>query len=345
MHRRHFLTSAASVALAGTRALRAADPTRRLPLGFLGATHSHAPAKLELALRSPDWEVVGVCDPSPAGQKTAERLGARLVSEDELFSRARVIAVESDVRDQTSLGLRALRAGKHVHLEKPGAAKLGDAQALVALAREKGLLLQSGYMWRYHPGFQAIFEAVRAGWLGEVFLVRGHISNLLAPARRPEWAEFAGGSMYELGSHLIDATVRLLGRPKNVIPFLGRHGRFEDSLRDNNVAVLEYERTRAVIFNTALQGGATPPRSFEVLGTKGTATLAPIEPGKLVLDLAEAAGPHRKGAQEFTYPAYRRYVGDFLELAAAVRGERTLQVSLEGELLTAEIVLRASGMT
>ena len=28
-------------------------------------------------------------------------------------------------------------------------------------------------MWRYHPGFRALFEAVRSGWLGEVHLVRG----------------------------------------------------------------------------------------------------------------------------------------------------------------------------
>ena len=213
-----------------------------------------------------------------------------------------------------------------------------------SLAREKQLLLQTGFMWRYNPGFVAIFDAVRQGWLGDVFLVRGYVSNNVPPARRPEWAEFAGGSMFELGSHLVDATVRLLGRPKAISPFLRRHGRFEDALKDNNVAVLEYERATAVLMNTALQGGATPPRSFEVLGTLGTATLAPLEPPTLTVDLANAAGPHTRGVQKVPLPPYQRYVDDFKELAAAARGERSLTASLDDELLVAETVLRVSEM-
>lgn len=150
--------------------------------------------------------------------------------------------------------------------------------------------------------------------------------------------------MFELGSHLVDATVRLLGKPKAVTPFLRHHGKFEDSLMDNNVAVLEYERANAVLVNTALQVGAAPQRSFEVLGTRGTAILQPIEPPTLTMELAEAVGPYKKGAQPVPLPAYQRYESDFAELAAAVRGERGLSVSLDEELLSAETVLRAGGM-
>jgi predicted dehydrogenase len=144
---------------------------------------------------------------------------------------------------------------------------------------------------------------------------------------------------------LIDAAVRVLGRPKTITPFVARHGKFDDTLRDNNLAVLEFDRARAVLFNTALQAGSTPQRSFEVLGTKGTATLAPIEPGKLIFNLTDAAGPYKKGSQEISFPAYKRYVDDFTELAAAVRGEQPLTVSLDEELLVAETVLRACGMS
>src|SRR5262249_27672451 len=157
------------------------------------------------------------------------KLGVNPISQDELFRQAQVIAVESDIRDHVSHAMLALQAGKHVHLEKPPAAKLADAQALIKLAREQKRLLQTGFMWRYNPGFTTIFEAVRQGWLGDVFLVRGHISNNLPAARRVEWSEFSGGSMFELGSHLVDATVRLLGKPKAVTPFARHHGNFEDS--------------------------------------------------------------------------------------------------------------------
>lgn len=73
--------------------------------------------------------------------------------------------------------------------------------------------------------------------------------------------------------------------------------------------------------------------------------LAPIGPGKRTFNLTDAAGPHKKGPQEISFPAYKRYVDDFTELAAAVRGEQPLTVSLDGELLVVETVLRACGMS
>ncbi len=346
MNRRQFLalTSTALATRPSTLPAAAAPAKSRIPIGFFGATHSHAAAKIKQAMASPDWEFVGVYESSAAGRQACEKLGAKLISQDELFQRARVVAVESDARDRAGHALLALKAGKHVHLEKPPAMTLADMQSVVAVAREKKLLLQTGFMWRHNPGFQALFEAVHQGWLGDVFLVRGFISNNLSAASRLEWGEYPGGSMFELGSHLVDATVRLLGKPKAITPFVRHHGSFNDSLKDNNVAVLEYDRATAVLINTALQSGATPQRSFEVLGTNGSATLQPIEAPTLTIDLAKPAGPYRKGSQAIPMPVYRRYEADLAELAAAVRGERSLSVSLADELLVGEAILRCSDM-
>lgn len=348
MNRREFLQTSlrSATVVALPAALPGAESAKkpRIPIGFFGATYSHGPEKIKLIMNSADWEFVGVYEGSEAGRQTCAKLGAKLISREELFQHARVVAVESDVRDHAPHALLALTAGKHVHLEKPPATKLTDLRAVVALAREKKLLLQTGFMWRYNPGFVALFEAVRKGWLGDVFLVRGFISNNLTADRRKEWAEFPGGSIFDLGSHLVDAMVRLLGKPKSVTPFVRHHGKFEDALNDNNVAVLEFDRATATIFNTALHAAGTPKRSFEVLGTKGTALLQPIEPPMLTLDLVAAAGPYQRGVQSVPMPAYQRYEGDFVELAAAVRGEKALTASLDEELLVAETVLRASAM-
>lgn len=348
MIRRHFLRATAAAA-AVTSPLSdqlgaGAEPKARIPIGFLGSTYSHGPDKIKLSLSSPDWELVGVCEPTAAGRAVCEKLGAALISQDDLFQRAQVVAVESDVRDHAAHGLLALQAGRHVHLEKPPATRLDDLREVVAAARERHRLLQVGFMWRYHPGFQAIRHAVRQGWLGEVTHVRGFVASRVPAERRREWAEFKGGAMFELGCHLVDATVRLLGRPTSVSPILRRHGRFDDTLMDNNVVVLEYNRATAVLTNTALQAGSTPQRSFEVMGRNGTATLMPLEPPTLRFDLVAAAGPYAKGPQKVPLPDYHRYVGDFAELAAAVRGETPLATSLDEEELVGETVLRAAGM-
>ncbi len=348
MNRRQFVRAglAGAVAAAAPAATtQAAEPSSppRLRLGFLGTGYSHGPAKLRIAQASPDWELVGAWEPTPSGRKVCGELGVPLLSRDDVLARSEVIAVESEIRDHAPLARLALAAGRHVHLEKPPALRFADVEELAGLARAGNLRLQTGFMWRYHPGFRAIREAVERGWLGEVFLVRGHISNHLPPALRTEWAAFPGGAMFELGSHLVDATVRLLGRPRKVTPFLRRQGRRDDALQDNNVAVLEYDRATAVLVNTALQASGGPVRSFEVLGTGGSAVLAPIEPGELILDLAAPAGPYARGRQVVPLPPYRRHEDDLAELAAAVRGERPLTVDLDTELRVAETLFRICG--
>lgn len=345
MNRRHFLIATGTALTGLPVAMRAADaPAKpRIRVGFLGASYSHAADKLKFILASPDWDLTGVWDETTAGRETCGKLGARRVTQAEVLERSEVVFVESDIRDHGTHALLALRAGKHVHLEKPPATTLAEMRELVALARAQKRLLQTGYMWRHHPGFGAILDAARQGWLGDVFMVRGHIANNLAAARRPDWAEFKGGGMFEQGSHLVDPIVRLLGRPKTVTPFMRHHGAFADKLNDNNAAVLEFDRALAVLTNSTLQSVTTPARSFEVLGTNGSAVLQPIEPPGLKFEFAQAAGPYAAGGQ--TVPLkYQRYEGDFAELAAAVRGERALAVDLDTELLVQETLLRVCGM-
>jgi predicted dehydrogenase len=350
LNRREFLATAgltaAAVGLGSAPALdgETPGPKRRIRIGFLGATHSHAPGKLDVIQASPEFELVGACEESPPAKQSFEKQGAKIIPQEELLAHSEVVAVESAVRDHARHALLALKAGKHVHLEKPPATTLLELQEMITLAREKNVLLQTGYMWRYHPGFQKIFEAVRQGWLGDIFMVRAAISNKLALARRPEWGEFKGGALFELGSHLLDAIVRLLGRPNKVTPFLRRHGKAADDFKDNNVAVFEYDHALAVLTNTALQEAKLGQRSFEVLGSNGTAMLRPIEPPILEIELVNAAGPYNKGKQPVTLPTYRRYEADFAALAAAVRGNRPLPVTSEQELAVQETLLKASEM-
>jgi len=346
MNRRQFLSFAAvgATVLASARPLRADARPRRIKAGFLGGAHSHAAEKWRLVRESADYELVGMAEESAGVRARFEKQGARFLSVDALLEACDVVLVESAVADHARHAQQALAAGKHVHLEKPPADNLADLEALVRLARQKNLMLQVGYMWRYHPGFGAIFEAVQRGWLGQVYLVRGMIGTELSAERRPEWAQFKGGGLFELGSHLIDALIRLMGEPVSVTSLLRGHGGFADALMDNSVAVFEFPKAIGMIVNSTLQPNAGRHRVFEVFGTNGSATLQPIEPPTLQIDLAKAAGPYKAGLQTVPLPKYERYVGDLAELAAAVRGERPLNVTLDEELRVQKWLLKACGM-
>lgn len=346
MNRRQFLgtATAATAAWAAVRPTVAAQPRARLKVGFLGGAHSHAAEKWRLVQASPDYELIGMAETSPSVRAAYEGRGARFLEPEALVAQSDVVFVESAVADHAQHALLALRARKHVHVEKPPADNLAEVEEMVRLARQHRVGMQVGYMWRYHPGFAAIFQAVRQGWLGQVYLVRGMISSLISADRRPEWALFKGGGMFELGSHLIDALIRLLGEPKGVTTSLRRHGDFSDELMDNNVAVFEFAKATGLIVNSVLQPNAGRQRVFEVFGSNGSATLRPIEPPTLELELVRAAGPYRAGLQTVPLPAYDRYVGDIADLAACIRGERVPPVTLDEEVRVQRWLLRASGM-
>jgi predicted dehydrogenase len=344
--RRAFVAGAGAVTLlSAVRGRAADDPPRagRIKIGFLGASHSHADAKLKLALKSPDYEVTGVWDESPQVVERCVKAGAKSLTQDEVLAQSTVVAVESAVRDHARLAKLALNAGKHVHLEKPPATTMAELRELVALAREKKLLLQTGYQWRHHPGINACLEAARQGWLGQVFLARATINNQLAAAQRPVWNEFKGGVMFELGGHVVDPIIRLFGKPARVTPFLRTHGG-EDDFKDNTLAVFEFPKAMAVVFSATLHGGAGEQRCFELCGSQGTALVKPIEPPTLQIDLTKEAGPYKKGRTTKSWPEWGRYAGDLVELAKAVRGETALSVTLDDELTVHEALLQASAM-
>jgi len=337
MQRRLFLAAAA--------ASSAHAAPRRVRIAFLGGSHSHGFAKARIVSESPDWDLAGVCEEDPGLRRKYEEARIPLISAaDALAAGVEVVAIESAVKDHYSQCRAALEARKHVHVEKPPADTMEGMRELVKLAGRHGRLLQSGYMWRYHPGVNRVIEAVRQGWLGDVYLVRGVIDTAVGPEARLQNAAFRGGMMFELGSHMIDSIVRMMGRPDRVTPFLKRTGASADTLADNTLAVFEYPRALAMVQSATPRLNSGSHRRLEVCGTRGNAIIQPMEPPRLTIELAEAAGPYQKGVQSVTLPPYQRYVDDLRELAAAVRGEGKLTVSLEGELLVQETLLRACGV-
>src|SRR5688500_16150923 len=142
MNRRSFLSSLGAVACANS--LLAADAPRRIKTGFLGASHSHAKGKIGIVESHPMLELVGAAEDSETIRKAYPKM--TWMSRDNLLRSCDLVFVESGVRDHGRDALEALRAGRHVHAEKPASTTLGEMTEMVRLARERNLLLQSGYM-------------------------------------------------------------------------------------------------------------------------------------------------------------------------------------------------------
>ena len=138
--------------------------------------------------------------------------------------------------------------------------------------------------------------------------------------------------------------VELLGRPKKVQSWLRHDTSIPDKLADNNLAVLEYDKALALIMQSARMSGSGDHRSFEVIGTDGTFMVwAESKPPRMRVHMRKAQGPYKAGWQQIDLPPQPRFIGDFKELARALKSGQPLKHSYDHELMLHETLLRASG--
>jgi len=322
----------------------------RIPCGILGIDHAHANGKLDVLRKSDEFELVAVCEPDDAirERRARERRfeDVRWVSQEELLGDDAVamVAVECDTPRLLELGRAAIDAGKHIHLDKPPGTSLSEFRALLDEAERRGLIVQMGYMFRYNTGFDFVRRAVSKGWLGELHYIHASICTNLGSAKRRGLSDHPGGMMLELGCHLMDMIVLLLGAPTKVAPFLRHDAEADDALNDNTVAVLEFGDAMAVVESAAMEAEPFPHRRFKVCGSRGTAILEPLEPPGIQLCLLQDQADFKRGWQTIEVDHVPRYVRDFQELARCLRGEMDFPYPKSHDFDVQRAVLRACGV-
>lgn len=358
MQRRTFIktngAAAAAVAVGAVSVVRAQDGDPRIRVGQIGTRHAHAAGKMATLRKFADhYEVVGIVEPDdgrwasvkdqPAYAGLARLTEAQLLASEGL----RAVAVETTVAELVPTAMRCVQAGMHVHLDKPGGSSLDEFKALLTAAERKGLVIQMGYMLRYNPAVQFCRRAVKEGMLGSVFEVHAVMSKTIGDRERAGLAAFSGGAMFELGCHLIDSVVAMLGKPDKVTPFLRRTraGRSGDTLADNCLAVLEFPGATATVRTALMEVEGQQRRQFTVCGDGGTVDIRPLEPPRMRLALPESRGAFVRGYQDVALPEPGgRYDGEFIDLAAIIRGEKSPDFDYQHDLAVQETILRASGM-
>ncbi|MFA9461751.1 Gfo/Idh/MocA family protein [Thiohalorhabdus sp. Cl-TMA] len=108
-------------------------------------------------------ELVGVFDPdSDRAADVAGEIGCRSYGDlNALLAEVDAVTVAAPTEVHRELGVAALEAGVHVLMEKPLAATLEEADALLEAADRSGRVLQVGHLLRFHPGVRRIAEH---GW-------------------------------------------------------------------------------------------------------------------------------------------------------------------------------------
>ena len=191
--------------------------------GFWGRNHARVFKELE------ETELLAVCDINAERAKNAaKQFGVKAyTSIGKLLKRKDVEAVSNCVwsLNLAKETLKALKAGKHVLVEKPMATNVKQAEKLLETAEEEGLHLSVGFLMRFIPGIQHMKNAIEDKTIGNL---------VCATAKRvSEWPERIGdvGVVKDIAIHDIDIIRYLFGEePIAVYAKTGsmKHKKFED---------------------------------------------------------------------------------------------------------------------
>jgi predicted dehydrogenase len=154
------------------------------------------------------------------GDSAAQALpGTRIVrSIDELLAidSIQLIVISTPNQTHFPLAKRCLEAGRHAVVDKPFTTSTAEAVELLQVARKLGLVLTAYHNRRFDADFQALRQTVCAGELGR-FVRFESTYDRYRPIRKPgAWRELSGpgsGVLFDLGPHLIDQAMMLLGTP------------------------------------------------------------------------------------------------------------------------------------
>lgn len=294
-----------------------------------------------LLAADPAWSVDAVVtrDPERAAQVASAHPGAEVVADvDALWRRELdlvVVATPNDTHVETAT--RALQAGAAVVVDKPLATSAAAARTLVELAEGLRRPLSVYQNRRWDGDFLTATRLATSGELGDVHTVESRfepwkLENRAGWKRRATPAD-GGGILFDLGPHLVDQALRLVGPAVAVSAEIATR-RPSGSADDDVHVSIEHEggaRSRLTMSHVA----ALPGPRFRVLGSAGAYEVYGVDPqeaqlasGLSATDPAYGvdagsrrgvvvAGGHRR--DETTDPG--RYPEFYATLARALRGE------------------------
>jgi UDP-N-acetylglucosamine 3-dehydrogenase len=183
--------------------------------GFMGTTHARAYAKI------PGVSIAAVSSRNlDRAEKLAKEVSARATIDNRsIIDDPSIKAISNTLPTHlhAEMTITALKAGKHVLLEKPFALTAADCDDMIATAKETGQTLMVAHVLRFWGEYVSLVELVHSGKLGKpISAVAARLSQL------PAWADWflnpiwSGGAVLDLCVHDFDALNWLFGRPKSV---------------------------------------------------------------------------------------------------------------------------------
>jgi predicted dehydrogenase len=243
-------------------------------------------------------EMVAVCDVNPeTAQAAAEKYNVpktytdyrQMIAEQNLDA----VSVATPNAYHMEPTIDALQAGLHVICEKPLAMNADEARKMCAVARESGKILQVALQQRFSGSARFMKQYIEAGHMGDIYYAR---AQALRRRGVPAWGVFidkekqGGGPLIDIGVHILDFTLFLMGYPKPVSasgktwdtlgknPDLvnpwGEYDRSKFTVEDFAVGLIKFDNGSVVVLESSFMANLDgDPFQTQLFGTKAGATV------------------------------------------------------------------------
>jgi scyllo-inositol 2-dehydrogenase (NADP+) len=206
---------------------------------------------------------------------TSRDVPERVGSLDELLERSDMIVVATPNTTHFEIAAAALKAGKHVVVDKPFALTVDEADELIALAMQHRRVITAFHNRRWDSDFLTVQKVLPE--LGEVMLFEAHWDRFRPEIKRG-WREEprpGGGVLSDLGPHMIDQALVLFGMPDAVSADILAQ-RADAEVDDYFDLALHYGARRVCLRCSTL---VTEPRPrFALHGTQGSFVKYGLDP-------------------------------------------------------------------
>ncbi len=314
-------------------------------LGFIGRVHANAYHAIPLCFPAPPVtaHMSALLRSHPGSDEFLQTAGFDLVTTrlEEFFAAPLDLV---DICTPNGLhkdeALAAIERGLPVYCEKPLCRTLEEARAMADAAEKKGVLTHTAYVLRYLPAIKQIKALLEAGELGEIYNFRAHMfhASYLDRGRPMSWrlrmAESGGGVFADLGAHLVDLAIYLLGGVAAVRAdartFIKERPVARGDTRLEKVDVDDWMQCSlelisgavGIIETTRMAAGAGEETTLEIFGSKGAVAFSITQPDAVRhFDLKR--GQWLQGAPQVPPPAGERPLESLYPSAKFTQGMMT----------------------
>jgi len=306
---------------------------KTLKIGFIGAG-GIARYQMSMLNKIDGVEIVAAADPNQSAldaSKKEQKIAKTFNDWRELLAIKDLDAISVCTPNKLHCEptVAALKAGKHVLVEKPMAMNAGEAWKMCEAAKRSKKLLQIAFQWRFTPVAQMLRQQVKSGALGDIQYVR-----VQALRRRgiPNWGVFGrkdlqgGGPMIDIGVHLLEMAHYVIGAPNPIsatgtcYTYLGNkksdtmcpwpnwdHKTY--TVEDLAVGFMKFETGASLVIESSFAAHIEKDVfGVQIMGTKGGAT---SEPAKIFADqngYMMDMTPHYMGQQDSFEYKMRHFV-------------------------------------